>query len=241
MMNKFIKPMKVILCLLLMVVAEASYAVPFLQLGIIDGVYDPVDQTIVTSNDNFTVVAYSQSQEEDPYFLSIALTPSVAEFPVPNFGSFSFDGNDYDVSDMIYGVPPIEADHTAEHDAGDLGQHGIFETYFMEHEFSFGGLQTVSINTQDDPGFDPTGSPGTDLYYKTFEFDVSNLLPGFELHFDLFDVKVKNNGDYDKDNFAPFSHDAATVGSVPEPGMFTLLLIGIAGLFGKKRFSVKKA
>ncbi|MEL0082085.1 MAG: PEP-CTERM sorting domain-containing protein, partial [Gammaproteobacteria bacterium] len=51
--------------------------------------------------------------------------------------------------------------------------------------------------------------------------DVGN----YQLHFDLYEVD--SGGVVDK---APFSHDAATSISVPEPGMLALLGLGLLGI-----------
>jgi hypothetical protein len=131
------------------------HATPTLQLDIGGGTYDPVDETIITMSGDFTLYAYAHatgSQAIDvskTHYISIALTPSMPEFPAPDFGSFIFAGNTFDISDMTYGVPPIEMDGSAEHDGTDLGQHGIFETYFYEYAFTFNPSQKrADVNTR---------------------------------------------------------------------------------------------
>jgi len=42
--------------------------------------------------------------------------------------------------DMTYGAPPLETLAGQQgFDNGDLGTHGVFETYFSEFVFQFGG------------------------------------------------------------------------------------------------------
>src|SRR4030065_2113354 len=98
---------------------------------------------------------------------------------------------------MRYGVPPYEA--FIEHDGGDLGRHGIFETYFYEFQFKFDSSKfiTSKINVQDG-----TTSSGK-LFLRQFLFYIDNLNSEYQLHFDLYSTKLKY-GDYDINKFAPF-------------------------------------
>jgi hypothetical protein len=217
------------------VVTLSVQAVPTLQLDIIGGVYDNSDETIVTSANQFSLVAYgggSKFDLNDDYFISIALTPQIGPDLV-DFGSFSFAGNTYDMYSMVYGSPPIENGAFLQpHDDGDLPPHGVFPTLFAEYQFNFSSLQTsASVNTQDVTGSDPTSNPGNALFYMLFNVDISNLFAGFDLHFDLYNTAVKRGGDIDVDDFAPFSHDAGTrdrtVAEVPEPAPLMLLGLGM--------------
>ena len=49
------------------------------------------------------------------------------------------------------------------------------------------------------------------MYFAKFSVDKSLLDDAHELHFDLYSESVRN-GDRDISKFAPFSHDAGTVG-----------------------------
>lgn len=218
------------------------YASPRLQLDIEGGVYDLTEESIVTMSGAFTLYAYGHATGSKPvdtsetHYISIALTPSVPETPAPDFGSFVFNGYTFDIGDMIYGIPPIEFDG-AEPDGGDLGSHGVYETYFIEYAFTFDPLQTrADVNTQDDPGTDPSSNAGSDLYYMGFDVDAGDLNGGYYLHFDLYDNKFKT-GDTDIDHFAPFSHDATYV---PEPGSLMLFSIALLGLGAAQRRNVRK-
>ena len=228
--------------------AHAALAVPTLQLDIIDGVYDTTTQTIVSTGDTFTLLAIltpSGNDDisallDDTYYISSALTPSVDTDT--NLGSFDFDGTTYDVTaDMVYGVPPLESNLFQ--DPGDLSTHGIFPTYFTETGFQFDpNMMTATYNSQDDPGGLDTS--GTGSYYVAFEVDVSSLSPDHEIHFDLYNTVAKDGTDIDKDDFAPFSHDAESgpgpggPGPGPGPGIpepSTLLLFGAGLLALSKR------
>ena len=220
--------------LALALAAISAQAIPTLQLDIVGGTYDTGTETIVTSSNQFDLVAYGGGRKfvlNDDYFISIALTPQVGPALV-DFGSFSFGGITYDMYDMVYGIPPIEnADFLQPTDAGDLSPHGVFPTLYAEYQFNFSAAQqSGSVNTQTVTGSDPTQNPGTSLYYKLFNVDTTNLLAGFELHFDLYNSSLRRGTDIDIDSFAPFSHDAATVPGVEVPEPAPLMLLGLGML-----------
>jgi len=222
-------------------------AVPTLQLDIVGGTYDTSDQTIVTDSDSFDLVAYgkvgSVTTTED-YFISIALTPKTGPTAPSDIGSFVFAGNTIDIDDMVYGTPPVDSVET--NPDSELGPHNIFETFYIEIAFTFDDLLTRDlVNTQDTTGSDPTANDPGDgsgaLFYQTFSVDVSGLLQDFELHFDLYNTVVssRNSEDIGPDDFAPFSHDAAT--QVPEPTPLVLLGLGLIALFvSRNRFLTKR-
>jgi len=223
---------------------EAS-ALPVLQLDIAGGGYDYATETIVTSSDTFTLYALikpdSNNTLSDTYFISAALTPQVHSGA--NLGSFVFNGTTVNVtSGMSYGVPPLEAALSA--DPGDLPTHSVFPTYFREFGFQFNSANRIaSYNSQDraqDGGAINTAykSNGS-MYYAMFDVDVSSLAQGYEVHFDLYNTKVKN-GDIDVTKFAPFSHDAQTTShSVPEPATLLLMGSGLTGLYFSRKLKRK--
>jgi len=153
------------------------------------------------------------------------------------------NGTVYDATaDMTYGVPPIKADGTAAHDGGDLGQHGVFETFFVEIPFQMSMFRmSGEYDTAEDPGSGPIS--GWAMYYTAFVIDRAGLPAGYELHFDLYTTETERLGrgrnattDRDVARFAPFSHDAGTITRtgppVPEP---SAALIFAAGLFVASR------
>jgi hypothetical protein len=140
--------------------------------------------------------------------------------PDPDLGSFSFAGTTYTSSMLNWGIPPLNIPDV---NPGDLAPHGVFPTYYAEISFYFSGTTVSAYNTQDD-------APASGLlYYHDFLVDVTNLAPGYNLHFDLYDEKVKK-GAYTIDDFAPFSHDASSGHHEVPEGSVTAILVCLAFL-----------
>ncbi|MBI5234807.1 MAG: choice-of-anchor N protein [Deltaproteobacteria bacterium] len=227
-------------------------ALPTLQLDIANGVYDPVSKTIVSSADKFTLYAFllpgkTQAPVTGAYYISAALVATNGKtIGAGNFGSFSFNGVQKNVTnDMVFGTPPLEANLAF--DPGDLSKHGIYPTYFNEFSFKFNSNnETAQYNTQDRAkagtpiNIAPNPNNGN-MYYAAFSVDTTLLAPGYAIHFDLYNEKVRR-GDTDVNLFAPFSHDAQSRAKVPEPATALLIGAGFAGLWlhGKKQKGTSK-
>ncbi|WKZ32650.1 MAG: choice-of-anchor N protein [Thermodesulfobacteriota bacterium] len=224
-----------------------SHAVPALQLDIEGGSYDFTTETIVANSDPFTLYAFLSTNNynllSDSFYLSVAVLPSLEYDPAGfDLGSFSLNGTSYNVtSDMYYGTPPVEEYYNT-FDGGDLAPHGVFPTYFYEHEFQFDGNDTTArYNTQDRA---ITGTIDTEnglMYYVSFSIDTTRLASDYVLHFDLYNTKVKRGGDIDISMFAPFSHDAESSRKVPEPGTLILLGSGLVGFYVHGRMRKKRS
>lgn len=227
--------------------ATTARAVPALQLDIIGGTYDAATQTVISNGPSFTLVALATSTGNtsaadilaESYFISTAFESAPAQSSTFNAGSFSVNGTTVQATDsgLDFGAPPIDAANN-----GNLPNHGVFPTYFHEIAFSFDGSDTTTTyNAQDDAGgglFDPNGN-GT--YFVKFEINVAGLA-GEVLHFDLYNTKVKNNGNITIDDFAPFSHDAQsgselppTSVEVPEPSTIAIIGLGLLGIAVARR------
>ena len=226
---------------LLFGVTEIATATPLLQLDISDGIYDSSGEDVVSTSDDFTLYSLINpvSGQYDPemvnhgwdFNVSVALVPQTTsedEDGKPNldFGSFVMDGVTYVFTDMKSGNPGIQ-------------EHGIFDTYYMEHTFTFTGSNRASdYNVEDNPGGLVVSDTGP-LYFESFAVNTSGLDPGYAIHFDLYNDSYGSvvAGKY----FAPFSHDAQSGGGngapIPEPATMLLLgtgLIGLAGIGRKK-------
>ena len=133
---------------------------------------------------------------------------------------------------MTYGTPPLENIFP------DIGDHGIFETYYIQFAFTFDTDDTGPIANVAEPSEDTQRG-----YFAAFNIDTTSLFEGYEIHFDLYNENIitkKNKTDYST-QFAPFSHDAESGGTAPVPEPATMLLFGtgLAGLagFARKKYS----
>lgn len=231
--------------------AGVAMAVPNLQIDIDGATYVAgEEESVVTTDTTFDLYALGTPGGqtsmgdllETIYYLSVAIIPQIGPDP-EDFGSFTVDGLTYDVDDMTYGTPPLDL-YTDDPESG-LAPHGIFETYFLELVVGFTGANTASTyNVQDAAGTIGDNLGGTGSYYDLFQFDISGMLPGYHLHFDLYDAVIANgpsgnDGDLDEGIFAPFSHDArtdcCTTTKVPEPGTLGLLGLGLIGVAVQRR------
>ena len=250
--SKYLARLFLLIIIGLVTFYSSAYAIPTLQLDIEGGTYDSTTQTIIAPGNPFTLYALLipnlKNTLTDYYYISAAIVPKLTQ-PGGTLGTFSLNGDDITkfpgngygtvavTGEMVYGVPPLETIVTLQGwDKGDLPRHGIYETYFAEFEFQFNSNQISPYNTQDraiSGGLIPTSGNG--MYYVTFNVDTANLVAGYEIHFDLYNTKLKSGVDIDVTQFAPFSHDAEGR-KVTEPS--TLLLLGSGllglGLLGRK-------
>lgn len=249
--------------ILVLAAGAPANAIPKLQLDIAGGTYDYSTQTIVASESAFTLFAYLVPDSRyntlsDDYYISASIVPNVGPDDA-NLGYFTFDklgdaapATTVDVTaDMSYGYPPLEQAISQNGwmawDSGDLSPHGVFPTFFSEFGFKFDSANKVrQYNTQDRAqsggSIDLSYYSGTSkMYYAAFSVDISGLDPGYAIHFDLYNTKIKGCIDVDITSFAPFSHDAESgynePPSVPEPSTIALTAIGAAaaGLYLRRR------
>lgn len=241
--------------------ATSAQAIPQLQLSIAGGTYNNATETTVATSNVFTLYAYLTPGNganvdldallADTYYVSMAVAPKTGPAD-SNLGTFSVGSTTVNVtSDMTYGVPPLEA--VLADDPGDLADHGIFDTFYYQHAFTFDSLmQTNPFDVQTSIGLTPAAGSG--MYFVGFNIDVTELSEDVSIHFDLYNSKLArcngNNcvpGDIDINDFAPFSHDAQSGSGgggggtppqeVPEPGPLGLLGLGLMGLWFARRKS----
>ena len=212
--------------------ANVAFALPSLQLDIAGGSYDSATETIVSSGDPFTVYALldpATLSGGGTFYLSAAIMPKTS---VGAFGSFVVNGTTYSAGNMIYGNPPSLAIHNSD----ELASHGIFDTYYAEIAFTFDAdSKALAYNAQDNPGSFAADADGS-LLYQAFNIDMSGLAENYNVHFDLYNLRVDKKGNVEVDQFAPFSHDAQGGTQVPDAGASVALLgVALLGLEGFRR------
>jgi len=212
---------------LLLVSGNAVFAEPYLMLDASPAIYlGAPEESIFATEQVFTLYALvnSEAPESDlteTFYLSAALVPNPGESdPGPDLGSYDFDGSTFNVvGTMDYGIPPIGLVSPP----GLLPPHGVYETYYREHEFTLDLNNRATLyNSMVTPG-GPTDNPLGTLYYQAFEVDASGLDSGYVLHFDLY-----TKGSLSIDKFAPFSHDLVHT-PIPASVILGILGLGVAG------------
>ena len=189
----------------------------------------------------------------------MAVTPQVRN--PANLDSFTVDGNNIDViSGMNYGIPTADLtiETTPGGDSDDLQTHSVFPTYFSEESFTFSATPNSSaFNTATFPALGP--QPGTGMYFKKFDIDVTNLDENYAIHFDLYKTKAVTEtncfyvrgkkkctttptGELEIVDKAPFSHDAQSgpggggpPNETPEPAPMLLFALGLGGMMWMRK------
>jgi len=249
-----VKLLAAALAILAVHAAGTARAVPALQLDIVGGVYDQATETVVASGSSFTLLALATPNGStsaadilnETYYISAAIVPPVAQDPGFNAGSFQINGVTIHATEanMTYGTPPTEDSHSP-----NLPGHGIYDSYYFEFAFQFSAADTTTTyNSEDNAGGALFDEAGAGSFFLALEIDVSGLASGRLLHFDLYNTKVKKNGDITIDDFAPFSHDAESVlpptppgpvpdtgTDIPEPASLAVFLSGLAAAFRLRR------
>lgn len=214
-MNRLLKSLVTALTALF---ASSAMAIPALQIGDEDGgVCNAYD---LTHEDCLVGEVFSLTSFETGNAYLVVST-------VPQDSSDNFDvapSSDDNGALLLmwsgYDTPPVS-------DSNSLAPHGIFETYSEVYRVHFGAADAGDVyNTQ--PGEGDGSKPG---YIEYITLNLTSLVPGTGIHFDLFtcdgafaDCQVRD--------FAPFSHDATYV---PVPAAVWLFGTGLLGLVGIAR------
>jgi hypothetical protein len=189
-------------------------AVPTLQLFIAGGTYDNATQTWVTNANSFDLYVIGANEALNDVIISMALNLPQTDDP-NGLATITIDGTPYNT--WTYGTPNM------------LPPHDIYPTWYSEFNAGDFGLVGGVANTNWPDYYDPstqgylTGS-NTLGEFRSFHVDISGT---DYAHFDGYFYFQDKRG-VTKIKFAPFSHDAESSNTIPEPG--TLALLGLGGL-----------
>lgn len=216
-----------------LILTWSAYAVPYLQLDIIDDAgktYDTVTDTIVSNSPTFTLRALidtgssHHTKDSNQFVISMAILPSMElSDGQDGIGSFTFTYDEegvlvekpYDVTgDMVFGTPPIDTyeDPNLEPVDSSLPTHGVFETYYSEFKFNLadGDVSKDVVDLDFEYGDrynteNDTPEGGDDLVYAEFLVDLTLIPEDMYVHFDFYSLDPSGKKFLIK---APFSHDA---------------------------------
>jgi hypothetical protein len=209
----------------LVFVATAS-AVPTLQLFIEGATYDWGSQTWVTQSGGFDLYVISAENSKSDVIVSLAL----AQADIRDNVNINFGGHQVQSDDWLWGYAPIGNEPDAWNGGTDLPRHGVFPTWYTEmHTGAYdiaSAVGDVQPNSNGDYWNPSTSLGQTSAFGQVKRFHVETGGTFSFVHFDAYTL----NPDGTIDQFAPFSHDAETISSVPEPGTLALLSTGLLGL-----------
>jgi hypothetical protein len=185
--------------------SQAGWALPMLQLDIINPPGNYIGDTTYATSDTFDLLAllntahpqyhadlpagtfYFDQQgnkkwvgtlaQENEFFVSVAITPKIGGLN-GDFGSFSVNGQSYSYNEANVGTPLAS---TIWYDPALANHDNLFPTYNIQVPIVFNG-QT--------PAYDVQTEETVSGFLKTAELaiDVSQMINGYDIHFDLYDL-----------------------------------------------------
>ena len=165
----------------------------------------------------------------DPVVITeLGVKGGAKNIPLPDQHDIAVDGAVVS-NNWAYGKPPVGTND-------NLPDQGVYPTWFVEHQFDFGGFGAEVFNTK--------GNANTylDVLDSGFRVDFALSVSGFSMSTDdNYRIHVDL---YTKDNvggvhrYSPNSRDYEIVlayASVPAPSSVLFLIAGLAGLLASRK------
>ena len=214
--------------LVILAMVSIASAIPSLQLFIHGAEYDRITRTWITESGSFDIYVVSADVNRHDVLVNMALGHSED----PGDLDVNFDGHSISNSEWNYGYSPLDQ-RNGGNDIDGPRNYVELNTGDYQNNWRIGD----AAPDRDGHYWDPSSGHGDANdwgHAKSFHVDLGSSRRR-EIHFDTYTL----DGEGRVCDYAPDTHDAGALTTVPEPGSILLLSTGLMGL-GAYNFRRKK-